>query len=323
MNSFDDFLKNANALINEIRVLLPTPPPEIDWENTIAFVWRRNANHGSSVGHLEPVLHPQLIDRTDLQGNQDKFDRVEQNTRQFVQCLPANNVLLTGARGTGKSSIVKALLRKYANQGLRLIEVERDLLTDLPAIIAAVRNRPERFIIFCDDLSFDSEEPGYKALKVMLDGSITSPSEKILIYATSNRRHLVPEYMSENTDVEVRNGEIHQNDSVDEKISLSERFGVWVHFYPFAQDEYLLIVKHWLTHFNPTIDFTKIIENESLGWALQRGSRSGRVALQFARDYCGRNVPHGTQYPEHSWRSNIGIIPANGLTTELISDGSR
>ncbi|RJF96216.1 ATP-binding protein [Noviherbaspirillum saxi] len=289
MNSFNQFLNNATALMNEIRRLLPPPPPEIDWENTIGFVWRRHGSQGAGPGHLEPVLHPQLIDIDDLQGNQDKFERIEQNTRQFVSGRPANNALLTGARGTGKSSIVKALLKKYADQGLRLIEVEKELLTDLPAIVAAIRTRPERFIIFCDDLSFDAEEPGYKALKVMLDGSITAPSEKVLIYATSNRRHLVPEYMRENTEVAVRNGEIHQSDSVDEKISLSERFGIWVHFYPFEQNEYLAIVEHWLLRFNPNLEFTKSIEDESLGWALQRGSRSGRVALQFARDYCGRN----------------------------------
>lgn len=286
MNNLDEFLANANALINEVRLLLPPSPPEIDWKNTIGFVWRRHQNRG----YLAPIPHPQLIDLTDLQGNREKFDRVELNTQQFVRGLPANNVLLTGARGTGKSSIVKALLKKYAPHGLRLIEVEKELLTDLPFIVDAVRNRPERFVIFCDDLSFESEEPGYKALKVMLDGSITSASDRILIYATSNRRHLVPEYMRENSELEVTNGEIHQSDSVDEKISLSERFGIWVHFYPFAQNDYLQIVKHWLMRLSPNLEFTKTIQDEALGWALQRGSRSGRVALQFARDYCGRKA---------------------------------
>jgi hypothetical protein len=283
MKNLAEFLTNANQLINEVRLLLPPSQPEIDWDNTIGFVWRRRHN----LGYLDPVSHPQLIDMSDLQGNRDKFDRVELNTRQFVQGLPANNVLLTGARGTGKSSIVKALLKKYAHQGLRLIEVEKEFLTDLPFIVEAVKNRSERFVIFCDDLSFDSEEPGYKALKVMLDGSITS-SQRVLIYATSNRRHLVPEYMRENTQIEVVNEEIHQADSVDEKISLSERFGIWVHFYPFDQNAYLKIVRHWLARLGPTLEFTSAIQEESLAWALQRGSRSGRVALQFARDYCGR-----------------------------------
>ncbi len=286
MTKLEEFLDKANRLIDEVRLMMPSPPPAIDWEAAIAFSWRRQGEKG----YLEPVLHPQLIDFADLQGNREKFERVELNTRQFVHGLPANNVLLTGARGTGKSSIVKALLKKYAPSGLRLIEVEKSLLTDLPAIAAAVRGRPERFIIFCDDLSFDAEEPGYKALKVMLDGSVASSGDNLLIYATSNRRHLVPEYMRENTQMEVVNGEIHQGDSVDEKISLSERFGVWVHFYPFAQDEYLQIARHWLARFNPEIAFTQQVQDEALTWALQRGSRSGRVALQFARDYCGRHA---------------------------------
>lgn len=286
MNNLGAFLINANQLIDEVRSLLPPAPPAIDWEDTLAFVWRRERGRG----YLEPVRHPQLVDIDDLQGNRDKFERVELNTRQFVRGLPANNVLLTGARGTGKSSIVKALLKKFAAHGLRLIEVEKERLTDLPSIVDAVRTRPERFIIFCDDLSFESEEPGYKALKVMLDGSITSTSERILIYATSNRRHLVPEYMRENTQAEVVNGEIHQSDSIDEKVSLSERFGVWVHFYPFSQNEYLQIARHWLHSLNPRLEFTREVEEAALGWALQRGSRSGRVALQFARDYCGRQA---------------------------------
>lgn len=289
MNRFDQFLENASTLIHEIRARLPPTPAETDWTNAIGFVWRRHYSYGSHSGYLESISFPHLIDIHDLQHNRVKFDRVEQNTVQFVRGLPANNVLLTGARGTGKSSIVKALLKKYAPYGLRLIEVDKELLTDLPLIAAAVSMRPERFIIFCDDLSFDSEEPGYKALKVMLDGSLTAPSEKILVYATSNRRHLVPEYMHENAAVEVRNDEIHHGDSIDEKISLSERFGIWVHFYPFAQDEYLLIVKHWLSRLDPNLEFSKAIEEESLVWALQRGSRSGRVGMQFARDYCGRN----------------------------------
>ncbi|HJV54025.1 MAG TPA: ATP-binding protein [Noviherbaspirillum sp.] len=286
MNKLDEFLDNANRLIEEVRLLMPPSPPRIDWEETMAFSWRRQRG----MGYLEPIRHPQLIDLGELQGNRDKFDRVELNTRQFVRGLPANNVLLTGARGTGKSSVVKAMLKKYAHLGLRLIEVEKSLLIDLPAIVDTVRHRSERFIIFCDDLSFDAEEPGYKALKVMLDGSVATSGEHILIYATSNRRHLVPEYMRENTQMEVVNGEIHQSDSVDEKISLSERFGIWVHFYPFAQEEYLQIARHWLSRMNPAIAFSQDVQDEALGWALQRGSRSGRVALQFARDYCGRQA---------------------------------
>lgn len=286
MNTLEEFLANANRLIDEVRLILPASPPSFVWEDSMAFTWRRLRD----VGYLEPVNHPQLIDINDLQGNKDKFDRVDRNTHQFVLGLPANNVLLTGARGTGKSSIVKALLKKYASQGLRLIEVEKSMLTDLPAIAEATKGRTERFVIFCDDLSFESEEPGYKALKAMLDGSVTSSADRILIYATSNRRHLVPEYMRENTQMEVVNGEIHANDAVDEKISLSERFGIWVHFYPFSQEEYLQIAKHWLSQLSPDTVFTEALQAEALNWALERGSRSGRVAQQFARDYSGRQA---------------------------------
>ncbi len=217
-----------------------------------------------------------------------QIERVEQNTRQFIDGKPANNVLLTGARGTGKSSIVKGLLNKYSRQGLRLIEVEKNDLVDLPMIVDQIAARPERFLLFCDDLSFHGAEEGYIALKVALDGSISTTSENLLIYATSNRRHLMPEYMAENLETKYIGDEIHPGETVEEKISLSERFGLWVSFYPFDQDEYLDIVEQWLRSFGAASNGKS--KEEALQWSLQRGSRSGRVAYQFARDWAGRHL---------------------------------
>jgi predicted AAA+ superfamily ATPase len=224
---------------------------------------------------------------SDLRGIDKQIERVEQNARQFLEGKPANNVLLTGARGTGKSSIVKGLLNKYATQGLRLIEVEKNDLVDLPFIVDQVAPRKERFLLFCDDLTFHGAEEGYIALKVALDGSISTTSENLLICATSNRRHLMPEYMNENLETKYLGDEIHPGETVEEKISLSERFGLWVTFYPFDQDEYLAIVDHWLETLGCA---SKDAHEEALQWALQRGSRSGRVAYQFARDLAGRRL---------------------------------
>jgi predicted AAA+ superfamily ATPase len=223
----------------------------------------------------------------DLRGIDAQIGKVEQNTKQFLDGKPANNVLLTGARGTGKSSIVKGLLNKYSSKGLRLIEVEKNDLVDLPALVDQVAARPERFLLFCDDLTFHGAEDGYIALKVALDGSISTTSENLLIYATSNRRHLMPEYMAENLETKYVGDEIHPGETVEEKISLSERFGLWVTFYPFDQDEYLQIVETWLKSFG--ISASEPAKEEALQWALQKGSRSGRVAYQFARDWAGRH----------------------------------
>jgi predicted AAA+ superfamily ATPase len=227
---------------------------------------------------------------SDLQNIERQKTLIEQNTRQFVQGLPANNVLLTGARGTGKSSLIKACLNEYAPQGLRLIEVDKDDLHDLGDIVDLVSGRPERFVIFCDDLSFEEGESGYKALKVALDGSISAQSDNVLIYATSNRRHLLPEYMRDNESYRhTEDGEIHPGEVIEEKISLSERFGLWVSFYPFKQDDYLAIVAHWLRHFGSDEAGFERARGDALVWALERGSRSGRVAWQFARDWSGRH----------------------------------
>ncbi|GAB5099038.1 ATP-binding protein [Caballeronia sp. HLA56] len=285
MDKLEQFLTRAEAVLARIEGMLPPAAPEIDWESAVAFRWRKRQGRG----YLQPVTAVSQIALDDLQNIDRQKGLIEQNTRQFVQKLPANNVLLTGARGTGKSSLIKACLNAYSKDGLRLIEVDKDDLHDLGDIVDLISTRPERFIVFCDDLSFEEGESGYKALKVALDGSVAAQSDNVLIYATSNRRHLMPEYMSENeTYKHTSDGEIHPGEVVEEKISLSERFGLWVSFYPFKQDDYLAIVGHWLKHFG--VDEAEITgaRGDALVWALERGSRSGRVAWQFARDWSGR-----------------------------------
>jgi predicted AAA+ superfamily ATPase len=281
--------RELEAILARLERLLDPPPPETDWGASIAFRWRRGAGPGAR-GRLEPVKHVHRIRLSDLRGIDAQIARVEQNTRQFLEGRPANNVLLTGARGTGKSSIVKGLLDKYHRRGLRLVEVEKNDLADLPAITDALAGRPERFLVFCDDLSFRGAEEGYIALKVALDGSIATTAENMLIYATSNRRHLMPEYMAENLETKYADGEIHPGESVEEKISLSERFGLWVSFYPFDQEDYLAIVEHWLGTFGCSAREIEAAREEALQWSLARGSRSGRVAWQFARDWAGRRM---------------------------------
>ena len=282
--------KELEKILARLEQILPPPPSPTDWKASIAFRWRKGTGHrGGGQGWLQPVRHVHRMKLSDLRGIAPQIARVEQNTRQFLDGRPANNVLLTGARGTGKSSIVKGLLNKYSRQGLRLIEVEKSDLMDLPYIVDCVAARRERFLVFCDDLSFQGAEEGYIALKVALDGSISTTSENLLIYATSNRRHLMPEYMAENLETKYIGDEIHPGETVEEKISLSERFGLWVSFYPFDQDEYLEIVAHWLTSFNCSKKAIEDSKDEALQWSLQRGSRSGRVAYQFARDWAGKH----------------------------------
>jgi len=288
-HDFEATLRKADTVLERLAAVLPPARPPVDWNASIAFRWRRRGGlDGSS--RLEPVRHVHRMRLTDLQGIAPQIDKVEQNTRQFLAGQPANNVLLTGARGTGKSSIVKGLLNKYARDGLRLIEIEKNDLIDLPQVTDAVATRPERFLLFCDDLSFEAGDAGYIALKVALDGSISTTSENLLIYATSNRRHLMPEYMEENLATKYVGDEIHPGETVEEKISLSERFGLWVTFYPFDQDEYLTIVAHWLKSFGCSAAEAVEAREEALQWALQRGSRSGRVAYHFARDWAGRRL---------------------------------
>ena len=285
---FERLIVRAEALITRIESVLPQPLTAPDWTASIAYRYRkRSSGHGS----LEPVRHIGHMGLSDLKEIEDQKEKIRRNTEQFVLGKPANNVLLTGARGTGKSSLIKACLNEYAARGLRLIEVDKADLTDLPDIVDVVSDLPEKFIVFCDDLSFEEGEPGYKALKSILDGSVAAATPNVLIYATSNRRHLLPEYMTENlTYTHGEDGEVHPGEVVEEKISLSERFGLWVSFYPFSQDEYLTIVAQWLSSFGVGPDAIAAAKPASLVWALERGSRSGRVAYQFARDYAGRDT---------------------------------
>ena len=284
-DSFERLLHRAEALIDRIESILPQPLGAPDWDASVAFRYRkRSGGHGA----LEPVRQVATIQLADLQEIDDQKDKIRRNTEQFVKGLPANNVLLTGARGTGKSSLVKACLNAYAPQGLRLIEVDKSDLVDLPDIGDVVADRPEKFVVYCDDLSFEDGEPGYKALKSILDGSVSAASPNVLVYATSNRRHLLPEYMKDNlTYTHTADGEVHPGEVVEEKISLSERFGLWVSFYPFSQEEYLTIVAQWLASMDVPRHAIEAARAKALVWALERGSRSGRVAYQFARDYAG------------------------------------
>ncbi len=286
-NRLAALLDHAERVLNRLELVLAPTPPEPDWRAAVAFRWRKRGNHAV----LQPVRTLSPIRLTDLQGIDEQKRRIERNTRQFVAGKPANNVLLTGARGTGKSSLVKACLNKYAAKGLRLVEVDKADLVDLPDLMDLLVSRPERFVVFSDDLSFDEGEAGYKALKSVLDGSISAHADNVLIYATSNRRHLLPEYMHENlTYQHTESGEVHPGEVVEEKISLSERFGLWVSFYPFDQEHYLRIVEHWLQAFGVAPEQAQAAQAEALVWALERGSRSGRVAQQFARDFAGRKV---------------------------------
>ena len=285
-NKLDYLMARAEQLITRIESVLPQPLSAPDWSEAIAWRYRkRSSGHGT----LEPVRHVAAMHLDDLKEIDGQKEKIERNTRQFVEGRTANNVLLTGARGTGKSSLIKACLNAYAPRGLRLIEVDKADLTDLPDIVEVVSGRPEKFVVFCDDLSFEDGEPGYKALKSILDGSIASSTPNVLIYATSNRRHLLPEYMRENLSyTHTDDGEVHPGEGVEEKISLSERFGLWVSFYPFSQDEYLSIVAQWLSSLGVDADAIAAARPQALVWALERGSRSGRVAYQFARDFAGR-----------------------------------
>lgn len=290
-NSLDAVLLQAQQLMQQLQTLLPSTPPTntIDWQSTLAARWRRSANalrHTS--GHLQAVMHvhqQRMNDLLDVDAQKKQLDR---NTQQFVAGLPANNVLLSGARGTGKSSLIRALLGAYAKHGLRLIEIGKQDLIDLPDLVEVLGRHDYRFIVFCDDLSFEEGEPGYTALKSVLDGSVSAVPENVLIYATSNRRHLMPEYMDENLQTRHIDGEVHPGEATEEKISLSERFGLWLSFYPFSQDSYLDIANHWLRNLGVPASEIEGARTDALQWALQRGSRSGRVAAQFARDYAGR-----------------------------------
>ncbi len=280
MTQTEQLIQRAETLIERLEAAFSPVACEPDW-NHIAYRWQTGKG-------LQAILRPQLVRLDDILCNDLARAEITRNTRQFVEGRSANNTLLWGSRGTGKSSLIKALLNEYADQGLRLIEVDKQDLIDLPSIVELIQDRSEKFILYCDDLSFEADDASYKSLKAILDGSISAPPDNVLIYATSNRRHLLPEFKQENQDVHIVEGEIHQNESVEEKISLSERFGLWLSFYPFSQDQYLQIVDHWLTELGTETTADKNTRLNALRFALKRGSRSGRVALQFARDWAGR-----------------------------------
>lgn len=289
MSAKKRLLIRAERLLERLEKLLPPGDESPDW-SAHAFRWRRQGQRG----WLQAVHAPHRIALDELLCLDQQKAEIERNTRQFIAGRGANNVLLWGSRGTGKSSLIKAVFTALRDQGLRLIEVDKEDLIQLPEILELLRGRPERFILFCDDLSFEASESGYKALKAALDGSITATPENLLIYATSNRRHLLPEFQSENREARILDGELHQGESVEEKISLSDRFGLWIAFHPFSQAQYLALVHHWLARLATqpsqvaTSDERERIEQAALQWALRRGSRSGRTARQFARDWVGR-----------------------------------
>jgi uncharacterized protein len=286
-------LSRAEHVLGRLEAALPPAPPLPDWKAAVAFRWRKSTGRG----WLQAVPKPHPIRLADIETVDDQKARIVANTRQFVAGQGANNVLLTGARGCGKSSLVKAVLNEFASEGLRLIEVDKNDLIDLADIVDLLDGRPEKFIIFCDDLSFEAGETAYKALKSILDGSISAPPDNVLIYATSNRRHLMPEYFSENLDTQRVDDEIHPGEATEEKISLSERFGLWISFYPFSQDDYLAVYAHWARQFGISDATIAGCEREALNWSLSRGSRSGRVAWQFARDLAGRQPAAGGATP--------------------------
>jgi predicted AAA+ superfamily ATPase len=284
MANIESLINRAESLLERLSTYLPATQQEVDWHG---LAWRWQVMNGR--GYLQAVPHPHQIKLEAICNVDAQKAEVVRNTAQFVSGFPANNVLLTGARGTGKSTLVKALLSEFAKDGLRIVEVDKQGLVALPEIVTQLRVRPERFIIFCDDLSFEATDPGYKALKVVLDGSIASTSENVVVYATSNRRHLMPEYMAENLETQYVGEEIRPGETSEEKISLSERFGLWLSFYAFDQDEYLLVAAYWLAQYG-IAEMNEEVRLAALTFSLTRGARSGRVAYQFARDYAGRQA---------------------------------
>lgn len=279
--SLRHFLRLASSVLYRLDAWLPEPLHEPDF-SAIAYRWQKVGQKG--ILHSLPKPHTFPLSR--LAAIDGQMQRLVANTEQFLQGKPANNVLLSGARGTGKSSLIKALLHEYASNGLRLIEVDKSDLLTLPYLLSILQNRPEKFIVFCDDLSFEYGDDGYKSLKTVLDGGLSVRCENVLVYATSNRRHLLPEYMAENTATTGIKGEVHPQEAIEEKVALSDRFGLWLSFYPFDQEAYLSAVGNWLNEFGLSLD--DVSQKAALDWSLMRGSRSGRVAWQFVCDWVGK-----------------------------------
>ena len=284
----NEFLQRANQVLQQIEPLLPKPTAAVDWDRVYAASWQRKGNSS----FFRPIHLGADIQLADLLGVERQREQLLRNTQQFMQGFPANHALLWGARGTGKSSLVRALLAEYAPQGLRLIEVERNELADLPLIVESLAGLPQHFIVFCDDLSFEAGEGDYRILKSVLDGSLERAPDNVLLYATSNRRHLLPEQHSDNQNWQRGDGgELHPSEAVEDKIALSDRFGLWLSFYPFDQEHYLDVVKHWITHYAQPAQlnwqFSDALAKEAISWAQARGNRNGRCAAQFAKQWVG------------------------------------
>ncbi len=281
------FLIRAEQVLERLEPLLPAPRPELDWQQCVAARWVRDGRSG----FLQPLDVSLDLSLSDLLGVDAQREQLARNTRQFVKGLPANHALLWGARGTGKSSLVRALLAEHAAAGLRLIEIERDHLADLPRVVALLAGLTQRFVLFCDDLSFEAGEGDYRVLKTVLDGSLEQAPDNVLLYATSNRRHLVPERQSDNENWKMVDGELHPSEAVEDKIALSDRFGLWLSFYPFSQDHYLIVVRHWVGVQARQVGldwaWDEALEKAAIRWALARGNRNGRCAYQFARHWVG------------------------------------
>lgn len=286
----NSFLQRAEEVLERLDPLLPARRVTLDWDVTVAARWFRE---GPS-GYLQPLQVSLDLTLADLVGIDNQRDQLTRNTRQFVSGLPANHVLLWGARGTGKSSLVRALLAEYAKGGLRLIEIERDYLADLPRVVEQLGGLPQRFVLFCDDLSFEAGEGDYRVLKSVLDGSLERAPDNVLLYATSNRRHLVPEKESDNDNWQRVEGELHPSEAVEDKIALSDRFGLWLSFYPFTQEHYLAVVRHWVEILAGQVglhwQWSHELEILAIRWALGRGNRNGRCAYQFARSWVGQQL---------------------------------
>jgi uncharacterized protein len=285
-----ELFEQLKRVLSSLEQLLPKPAAPINWDGCLAANWRRH----SFAGYLEPISSIDPLHLDDLLGIDRQKEIVEGNTRQFLAGLPANNILLWGTRGTGKSSLVRALLHTYSADGLRIIQVDKDDLIHLPDIVDAIKDQPYKYIVFSDDLSFDVGESSYKMLKSALDGSVYAPPENVLIYVTSNRRHLLPEYESDNRGAMMVEGEIHHGESVEEKISLSGRFGIWVSFHPFSQEQYINVARRWMEKLcsknGVTLEWTSEAAEEAILWAQKKGDRSGRIAFQFASDRVGRRL---------------------------------
>lgn len=284
MDKFLPYLQKIAQTLDRLEPFLPPDNNTLNFSQANAFRWIKRQH--SPFGTLSPIKNPAYINFKQLKGIDRQIALIQKNTAQFVAGLPANNVLLTGSRGTGKSSIVKAVLASYHSRNLKMVEIDSDNLSDLPELLQLLEAQPHYFIIFCDDLSFEAGDPSYKPLKAMLDGSLSSPAPNILLYATSNRRHLLPESMQDNLN-QYETKEIHPQEAIEEKISLSERFGLWISFYPYSQSEYLAIVKSWINEFDANIPYNEGLERAALQFSQMRGSRSGRVAYQFVKDYVG------------------------------------